>query len=115
MTRAAAFLALLALPLAAPVQAQSETAPADVVPIESVSTKAGPRIHLAAVVDQSGCKGLSGGLLTSGGMLAGGLLGHKAGVNPMVTGQAGKMLGSMHDKAARCRQDVKIDPAVVRK
>lgn len=115
MKGAAACLAMLVLPLAPAVHAQSETAPADVVPIESVSTKAGPRIHLAAVVDQSGCKGLSGGLLSSGGMLAGGLLGHKTGVNPMVTGQVGKALGNMQDKAARCRQDVKIDPAVVSK
>ena len=69
-----------------------------------------PKIHIVEVVDASGCKGLRGGLGTSGGMLAG--LGVAkatgSGVGPAFIGKA---IGGAVDKASRCRQAINIDPA----
>lgn len=97
------------------VSAQSETAPQDVAPTQSFATRQGPKIHLVAVVDASGCKGLNGGIMSGGGSMLGGLLAHKAGAGGLgirVAGEAGKQIGNMYDKAQRCRQEIKVDPGV---
>lgn len=96
--------------------AQSETAPRDVVPLQTIATKQGPKIHLVAVVDASGCKNLNGGLMSGAGTFVGGLLAHKAKsgmVGSALAGEAGKQIGNMHDKAQRCRQEINVDKAVM--
>lgn len=76
-----------------------------------------PKIHLVEVVDQSGCKGLKGGLASSAGRMLGGLGAYKLkrGAGAIQTaGNAGERLGNEIDNKARCTQAINIQPGIVR-
>ena len=74
-----------------------------------------PKIHIVEVVDESGCKGLNGGLASGGGALLGGLLGFKlkaGSVGTKVASEAGKEAGNQIDRSARCTQTINIEPGL---
>lgn len=114
LTAAAAALTTAPVAAQSTIPVRSPTSPP--APHGSAETYQ-PKIHIVEVVDESGCQRLNGGVASSGGVLAGGLLARTLKRGPLgikLASEAGKEAGNQIDRKARCTQTINIEPGLER-